>query len=114
MARRTEVKTLQLCKQVERTLSMVLSGELEDEVLDGLAVISVNAIDGSSLLLVEVALPTDTRGLTADEVHEHLHRAAGLFRREVAAAVRRKRVPQLAFKVITADQGEAETTLERD
>ena len=47
-------KTLQLCKQVERTLSLVLTGECSDDVLRDLLVTSVEPIDGTSQLLVTV------------------------------------------------------------
>lgn len=103
MNRRNEYKTLQLCKQVERTLGMFLAGEVDDEVLDGLAVVSVHALAGPSLLLVEVALPPDKHDLAREVVLDHLHRAGGLLRHEVARAVNRKRTPQLAFRVVRDD-----------
>jgi len=90
-------KALQLCAQVAETFSEVLSGELGDDLLRDLAVVSVTPAPDSSRLRVTVAVPADGPG-TAD-VREHLDRAYGKLRSEIAAAIHRKKVPQLLFVV---------------
>ena len=90
-------KALQLCRQVERTLTYVLS-DLNDDVLAGLMVQSVQPAPNASRLLVTVC-PMDT---TADPVKvlTHLHSAAGRLRAEIGSAIHRKRVPELMFRCV--------------
>jgi len=104
--RRDERKILQLCRQVERRLSLVFAGEIEDPALDGLVVQSVTAVAGAGVLKVDVALPDDR-----DEtlVMRRLGAASSLLRGEVAAAIHRKRTPRLVFSLtssIGCDPGE--------
>ncbi|MBL8799472.1 MAG: ribosome-binding factor A, partial [Planctomycetia bacterium] len=47
-------KTLQLCKQVERALGLVLAAECGDPVLQGLQVIAVEPAPSSARLLITV------------------------------------------------------------
>ena len=92
-------KTLQLCKQVERTLSLVLTGECSDDVLRDLLVTSVEPIDGTSQLLVTVQ-PFDvetTPGVAV--IVDHLHRAKHRLRAAIAQSVHRRKVPDLCFQV---------------
>ena len=92
-------KTLQLCKQVERTLNLVLTGECSDDVLRDLLVTSVEPIDGTSQLLVTVQ-PFDTEtSPDAIVIVEHLHRAKHRLRAAVAQSVNRRKVPDLCFQV---------------
>lgn len=86
-------KALQLCRQVERVLSLSL-GDGRDGVLTELTVESVVPAPGSSQLLVRVIVPPRVGVVTA---LEHLDRHAARLRAEVARAVTRKRVPELAF-----------------
>ncbi len=113
MGRRNGHKTQQLCRQVEQCLSLVLAGELEDPHLEGLMVVDVSPLAGSSLLRVEVALPPDKSDLDPSEVHHHLLAASGYLRREIAAAIHRKKTPQLTFKVVL-DAGQEEPGFEDD
>jgi ribosome-binding factor A len=91
-------KALQLCSQVERTLSLVLA-ECGEECLRDLLVAAVEPAPDSTRLLVTLcpapsAAPTDTAGvLTA------LGRAQPLLRREVAGAIHSRKMPQLAFRL---------------
>src|SRR5258708_124356 len=54
-------KSKQLCRQVQKTLDLVFSGETRDELLAALRIISVTASTDSSALLVTVVadLPAD-------------------------------------------------------
>ena len=70
-------KTMRLCRQVERALSMTLPGECGDEVLSDLSVISVTPAPGASRLLVTVMLP---KGADVLDVLQRLDRARGFLR----------------------------------
>src|SRR5262249_22123031 len=99
-------KALQLCGQVARTLAGVF-GECSDAVLRELLIESVVPAPNSSRLLVTVSLPGHVLGTTAaspaDQARrasEHLERAHGLLRGEVAPAIHRRRTPDLLFRVV--------------
>lgn len=92
-------KTLQLCKQVERTLNQVLSGECHDDVLRELLVVEVKPLDGTSQLLV-VVQPLDTStSPNVTDILERLHRAKPRLREAVAETVSRRKIPDLIFQV---------------
>jgi ribosome-binding factor A len=99
-ARRTERKACQLCRQVAETLDEVLA-DCGDEILRGLRVTSAVPYPDASRLLVTVA-PVDGRLAPASGpsvVIEHLERASGHLRFEIAAAVTRKRAPLLLYRL---------------
>lgn len=90
-------KALQLCRQVERALSVALEGD----VLRELAVQSVVPAPDSSRLLVTFVY----HGAESSSLHEVLaaiecHRAA--FRSAVAEAIHRKKTPELVYDVVPA------------
>jgi ribosome-binding factor A len=97
---RLERKVCQLCRQVAVTLDEVLA-DCGDGVLRGLRVATVAPYPNASRLLVTVA-PVDGR-LTPDAgpkvVIEHLERASGHLRYEIAAAVTRRRAPVLLYRI---------------
>ena len=94
-------KALQLCGQVARTLGVVLS-ECGDEVLRNLGVAAVDPAPDSSRLLVTVY---SLEGSTDPEVVvERLRRAYGLLRGEVAAAIHRRKVPELTFRIVKPEE----------
>jgi ribosome-binding factor A len=94
----TDRKTLQLCKQVARTLSCVLGGELGDDVLLGLLVDTVEPAPDASRLCVTVVATAP--GASEAALREHLARARGQLRAAVAQSIHRKRVPELTFLVV--------------
>jgi ribosome-binding factor A len=94
-------KALQLCREAERTLGAVLAGESGDDLLRELVVVSVVPAPSTGRLLVTVALPPPAPPHTPDEVLARLGRMAGRLRSELAAAVRRRKAPELAFQVAT-------------
>lgn len=98
-------KTEQLCRQVERRLSLVFAGELEDPILVGLVICSVTAIAGPSLLKVEVQLPSESDGVHRDAaiVLKKLAAATQWLRSEIAGAISRKRTPQIIFSLASSD-----------
>jgi ribosome-binding factor A len=99
-AKKTGRKALQLCSQVADTLSLVLSGECGDEVLQNLLVAEVTPAPDASQLLVVLAPTPGSQLPAAEEVMAALHAATGLLRTAVAAAITRKRAPRLRFQFV--------------
>ena len=89
-------KTEQLCRQVQRALSLALAGECDDDVLRELSVEFVTA-GASSQLIVHIAIPWRQPPISLPDVIQRLARVSGLLRRSVAQAITRKRVPELLF-----------------
>lgn len=94
-------KALQLCGQVGRTLNEVLAA-CGDDSLRELIVASVRPAPTSARLLVTVC-PAVRGPIDPSLVLERLQRASGLLRREVAAAIHRRKTPELTFRVAAAD-----------
>jgi ribosome-binding factor A len=92
-------KTLQLCSQVSRTLMEVLAG-CRDEVLRDLEVVSVSPAAGAGRFLVSLQPSLSSPARSAANIQDHLGRAAGLLRNEVAAAIHRRKTPELIFQVL--------------
>jgi ribosome-binding factor A len=92
-------KVLQLCGQVARTLNGALA-ESADEVLRDLVVAAVTPAPNSTRLLVTVTA-SGSAGVDPGVALERLRNAAGRLRAEVAAAVHRRRVPDLSFRLMT-------------
>jgi len=93
-------KQQQLCGQVARTLASLFAGECGDDVLRDLLVESVVPAPSSARLLVTVILAPTAPAVSPDMIAERLDRARGLLRSEVAAAVVRRRAPDLVFRVV--------------
>jgi len=91
-----DVKTLRLCRQAAEALQTALSGECGDEVLQDLAVASVEPAPEGGGLVVTVDAPAHP----PLEVLERLGRAKGLLRSAIARAITRKRVPDLRFRIL--------------
>jgi ribosome-binding factor A len=88
----TNRKALQLCRQVERALSVALEGD----VLRDLTVQSVLPAPDSSRLLVTFS----HHGAESAEVLAALDDARPKLRGAIAAAIHRKKTPELAFHVV--------------
>jgi ribosome-binding factor A len=91
-------KTLQLCGQVSRTISGLLPG-CADDVLRDLQVISVTPA-GAGRLLVTVGRAPSADKIDSAAILERLAHAHGWLRNEVAAAVNRRKAPDLVFRVL--------------
>jgi ribosome-binding factor A len=91
--------TLQLCSQVARTLGEALGG-CADEVLRDLHVVGVVPAAGGGRLLVTLARSPSATPHPDDLIAERLERARGMLRSEVAAAINRRRTPELIFRVV--------------
>jgi ribosome-binding factor A len=90
-------KALQLCGQVAQTLMCVLPCSGND-VLRDLVVIGVTPV-GAGRLLVTLGRSPSAPAVSDTLVLEHLARAQGWLRNEVAAAVHRRKAPDLVFRV---------------
>lgn len=100
-------KTQQLCKQVFRILTLVLAGECGDAVLREIEILAVVPAPDSSRLLVNVGLVGAGDGHTEMQVLARLKTAQSFLRQQVAAAICRKRAPELAFRVLPREEGRA-------
>jgi hypothetical protein len=102
-------KTLQLCRQVQRALSLALPGECGDELLRDAMVDGVEPLGGPGQLLVRVTVPPAAESAPG-EVGARLAALAPRLRAAVAGEICRKRVPMLSFVVMPsvnpADAGE--------
>jgi ribosome-binding factor A len=94
-------KALQLCAQAARTLASVLAGECGDEILRDLVVTSVVPAPNTSRLLVSVA---PSVAVNPGRLLERLQSARGKLRMEVAAAINRRRAPDLVFRIVEANR----------
>ena len=86
-------KALQLCRQVERALSVALEGDL----LRDLTVHSVMPGPDSSRLLVTFLYVGDA---PIADVLAALHGNYAKVRAEVAASIHRRKTPELSFRVL--------------
>jgi ribosome-binding factor A len=82
-------KDQQLCRQVQRALSLALEGDLAD-----LNIAGVLPLAGCSRLLVQVVIPD---GASTSQALERLRERAGQLRAQVARSISRKRAPELTF-----------------
>ena len=88
------VKTARLCRQVEEILALAIAGCGDDALLD-VSVREVAPAGSPGRLLVTVEAP----GADWIETLRALDRVQGLLRSEVAQAIRRKRAPELLFRL---------------
>jgi ribosome-binding factor A len=102
-------KTHQLCGQVAEAINYAFAAVCRDDVLRELGVVAVQPAPDESRLLVTVG-PTLPGPCDPNQVLAHVHQALGKLRSEVAAAIHRKKVPELAFCVVTQPLGQSERT----
>ena len=95
-------KDFQLCRQVAETLNLVLSGELNDDLLGRVYVASVTPAPDASQLLVCLA-PLPGESVEEQVLLEQVRTVAGRLRAEVTTAITRKRVPKLLFRLLATE-----------
>ena len=100
---RDDRKDRQLCKQVMRTLRLVLATCADSRVRE-LEVQSVVPAPDSSRLLVRVCTTETTARASSQDIVARLQLAQPYLRAEVAAAICRKRAPELAFEVAASPE----------
>lgn len=98
--RKEDRKVRQLCSQVAETLSLVLSGECADDLLQSLQVVAVDPAPDASQLLITVRAGLPGEVVDPDEASARLAEIMGKLRCDVAAAITRKRAPKLVFRVL--------------
>jgi ribosome-binding factor A len=99
-------KTLQLCSQVAEALNYAFAAICNDDVLRELGVLTVQPAPDESRLMVTVG-PSLSGPCDPTQVLAHVQQSLGKLRSEVAAAIHRKKVPELAFCVVSNPTGMA-------
>lgn len=97
---KVDYKALQLCRQVQRALSIEFGG-IADDVLRDATVVNVTPAPDATHLLVHVALPRD---VSVVDALSHLDAALPRLRAEVARAITRKRAPMLSFVPVASPE----------
>ncbi|NOX92158.1 MAG: ribosome-binding factor A [Gammaproteobacteria bacterium] len=93
-------KSSRLCNEVVKVLSLVLTGEMSDPLLQAMLVIDV-AVEGNGQFL-RVSLGHQEPGMEIDEMQvlAALTQAQGYLRSVIAQRINRKRVPALRFHYV--------------
>jgi ribosome-binding factor A len=92
--RQSERKARQFCRQVQRALNLALADQHTDDGLSDLFIEDVSPAPDCGHLLVHVAIPVER---SVNDALSALRRDAPRLRSEVAAAITRKRAPELSF-----------------
>ena len=100
--RQVERKTRQFCRQVQRALNFALADRSIGDGIEGLFVEEVSPAPDCGRLLVHMLVPGS---LPVADVMIALGRETPRLRSEVAAAITRKRAPELCFVPACADGG---------
>ena len=95
---KTSHKTLQLCKEASRIVTLVLAGETQHPLLRDLHVLSVVPEQEGQSLYVTVAHYGNDLQVSVDEILAALKQMQGLLRCALAQAVNRKNSPTLRFR----------------
>jgi ribosome-binding factor A len=99
-------KAQQLCRQVAETIDQVLAGELGDAALNGLRVASAIPAPDASRLLVTVVVIGHDAPFDRAVIEQKLAAVTGLLRSAVAAAITRRKAPNLSFVIIGPNDGD--------
>jgi len=92
-------KDRQICRQVYDALGWALA-EIDDPLLDDLALIAVEPAPDASRVLVTLAATNPDLDIAAAKAR--LLEVMGELRAEVAAEIHRRRVPELSFQIAPA------------
>jgi ribosome-binding factor A len=92
-------KQMQLCRQAERTLTEALTA-CGDELLLDLEVVRVTPAAGAGRLLVTLRPSVAAPRREAGFYERRVANALGFLRNEVAAAVHRRKAPELVARVV--------------
>jgi len=87
----------QLCRQAERILGLALI-ELDDPLLEELALVGVHARGGGTLG-VELLAPPGTDSDTLRCMRERIDLARGRLRSELARSINRRRAPDIVISI---------------
>jgi ribosome-binding factor A len=92
-----DYKLSQLCRQVEEAVAMGLFAS-HNPLLRDLCVIDVTPLRGAARLRVRVT--TEDSDASLAELEQAVDRARGYLRAEAAAAISRKRAPELVVELV--------------
>lgn len=95
--KRSDRKTRQLCKQVAQTLQLALASLPQADVFAGADVREVTPAPNAGRLRALIVVAEPAR---AEEVAAVVQLHSVRLRREVAAAITRRRAPELTFAVV--------------
>jgi ribosome-binding factor A len=98
--RKESRKAKQLCQQVAETLDQVLAGELDDDALRVLRVVSIAPAPDSSRLLVTLYADCAAKDFDQSLLEQRLGERKGRLRCEISAAITRRKAPTLSFNII--------------
>lgn len=101
---RPDRKTLQLCSQVQRTLELVISGELNDDQLRDFYVMQVSPAPDAGRLLVTLAPQKFAGPFRTDQVLTRLAMHTGQMRCKLSQAIHRKHTPDLFFQIVLPEE----------
>jgi ribosome-binding factor A len=93
-SRRAEHKARQLCRQVQRALSLALAERGADPNLEQVYIEDVTPAPGCGHLLVHFVAPPHQK---LSDVFASLRRETPWLRAQVAAAISRKQAPEISF-----------------
>ncbi len=96
MSRHVPHRDRQLCAQVHEALYWVLGAEAGDETLALYQVVSVEPMPDATRLLVTLAIPPDQ---SLENAQIRVQHAAKAIRAETAAAIHRRKAPELIFRM---------------
>lgn len=91
-------KTQQLCRQVHRTLELVL-GDCDDESLLSAFIVDVKPAPDSSRLLVTVCIDQPKPTVCHAQMMQRLIAQTSRLRHEISQSIHRKKVPSLVFQI---------------
>lgn len=93
-SRRAEHKARQLCRQVQRALTLALAERGSDPNLEQVYIEDVTPAPGCGHLLAHFVMPV---GASLPEVLASLRQETPWLRAQVAAAISRKHAPEISF-----------------
>lgn len=104
--RKPDYKTAQLCKQTFRAVGQSLAGDCSDPVLQNLVLQSVTPAPDATRLLVTVLVRPGDDPVDLTAIFHRLELVKGILRDAVAAAIYRKKAPELTFLVLPMPEGQ--------
>ncbi len=90
-------KGLQLCGQIREALYWVLGSQAGDDWLAHLEVHSVQPLGNTSQILITLVAPED---IEIEHATGKVQAASRAIRAEIAAAIHRRKVPDLFFRIV--------------
>ena len=97
---RPDFRARSLCRQAQEAVLLAMAEAAFDPRLDGAWVASVDPAPGPERLMVTVVLPAHSTVSGMEAALAALGERKGYLRAEIAQAIHRKRVPDLAFRVV--------------